>query len=57
MRPHGPNSSIINQTSLHPNRVKTKPLQYRETSSSPQTFQVQNAAHERKTNLQHHGTS
>ena len=34
-------------------RAKTKPLQYRETSSSPRTFQARNAAYERKINLQH----
>ncbi|KAG5375955.1 hypothetical protein IGI04_040551, partial [Brassica rapa subsp. trilocularis] len=38
-------------------RVKTKPLQYRKTSSSPRTFQARNTAYERKINLQHCGTS
>ena len=38
-------------------RAKTKPLQHRETSSSPRTFQARNAAYERKINLQHCETS
>ena len=38
-------------------RAKTKPLQHRETSSSPRTFQPRNAAYERITNLQHRETS
>ena len=37
--------------------IKTKPLQYRETSSSPRTIQAQKAAFERKINLQHCETS
>ena len=38
-------------------RAKTKPLQHRKTSSSPRTFQAQNAAYERITNLQPRETS
>ena len=38
-------------------RAKTKPLQHRKTSSTPQTFQARNAAYERITNLQHRETS
>ncbi|KAG5375472.1 hypothetical protein IGI04_040068 [Brassica rapa subsp. trilocularis] len=37
-------------------RAKTKPLQYRETSSSPRTFQARNVAYE-KINLQQCETS
>ncbi|KAF2540860.1 hypothetical protein F2Q68_00032437 [Brassica cretica] len=73
MRPLGPNSSIANQiqtgttilaanirsqTRMFPKRrAKTNPLQHRETSSSPRTFQARNAAYERITNLQHRETS
>ncbi|KAF2539469.1 hypothetical protein F2Q68_00021428 [Brassica cretica] len=72
-RPLGPNSSIANQiqtgttilaanirsqTRMFPKRrAKTNPLQHRETSSSPRTFQARNAAYERITNLQHRETS
>uniref|UniRef100_A0A0D3AB12 Uncharacterized protein n=1 Tax=Brassica oleracea var. oleracea TaxID=109376 RepID=A0A0D3AB12_BRAOL len=38
-------------------RVKSKPLQYRETSSNPRTFQARNTTYERKINLQHCETS
>ncbi|KAF2559582.1 hypothetical protein F2Q68_00016819 [Brassica cretica] len=38
-------------------RAKTNPLQHRETSSSPRTFEARNAAYERITNLQHWETS
>ena len=31
-------------------KAKTKPLQFRETSSSPRTFQARKAAYERKKN-------
>ena len=71
--PLGPNSSIANQiqtgttilaanirsqTRMFPKRrAKTNPLQHRETSSSPRTFQAQNAAYERITNLQPRETS
>ncbi|WZY99218.1 hypothetical protein YC2023_071547 [Brassica napus] len=37
--------------------AKTKPLQHRETSSSPQRFQARNASYKRITNLQHRKTS
>ncbi|KAF2566954.1 hypothetical protein F2Q68_00026466 [Brassica cretica] len=73
MRPLGPNSSIGNQiqtgttilaanirsqTRMFPKRrTKTNPLQHRETSSSPQTFQARNAAYERIANLQRRETS
>ncbi|KAF2620556.1 hypothetical protein F2Q68_00039640 [Brassica cretica] len=72
-RPLGPNSSIANQiqtgttilaanirsqTRMFPKRrAKTNPLQHRETSTSPRTFQARNAAYERITNLQHRETS
>ncbi|KAF2560278.1 hypothetical protein F2Q70_00017356 [Brassica cretica] len=71
-RPLGPNSSVANQiqtgttilaannrsqTRMFPNNSKTNPLQHRETSSSPRTFQARNAAYERITNLQHRKTS
>ena len=50
--------NIRSQTRMFPKRrAKTKPLQHRETSSSPQTFQARNAAYERITNLQHRETS
>ena len=42
-------ANIRSQTRMFLKRkAKTKPLQYRETSSSPQTFQARNAANERK---------
>ncbi|KAF3513281.1 hypothetical protein F2Q69_00009406 [Brassica cretica] len=68
-RPLAPNSSIANQIQtgtiilaanirrqtrmLLKRRAKPKPLQYRETSSSPRTFQARNAAYKKKNNLQH----
>ncbi|KAF2603594.1 hypothetical protein F2Q70_00026539 [Brassica cretica] len=71
--PLGPNSSIANQiqtgttilaanirsqTRMFPKcRAKTNPLQHRETSTSPRTFQARNATYERITNLQHRETS
>ncbi|KAF2586654.1 hypothetical protein F2Q70_00037086 [Brassica cretica] len=51
-------ANIRSQTRMFPKRrAKTNPLQHRETSSSPRTFQARNAAYERITNLQHRETS
>ena len=42
-------ANIRSQTRMFPKRrAKTNPLQHRETSSSPRTFQARNAAYERK---------
>ena len=51
-------ANIRSQTRMFFKRMaKTKPLQHREISSSPRTFQARNVAYERITNLQHRETS
>ena len=51
-------ANIPSQTRMFFKRMaKTKPLQHRETSTNPRTFQARNAAYERITNLQHRETS
>ena len=51
-------ANIRSQTRMFLKRMaKTKPLQHREISSSPRTFQARNVAYERITNLQHRETS
>ena len=51
-------ANILSQTRMFRKRMaKTKPLQHREISSSPRTFQARNVAYERIANLQHRETS